>query len=96
MAMAKSFYKAPSIGKTPMCAIRGGDGEGPRAKHFPTYGVSVWLCEALEQRRVPASTGWAGPRRELERGMERRGNPGEASLCRAGDTPEADSIVGLS
>jgi hypothetical protein len=30
----------------PMCAICGGAGEGPRAEHRLTHGVSVWLCAA--------------------------------------------------
>lgn len=28
-----------------MCAICGGAGDGPRAEHFLTHGVSIWLCE---------------------------------------------------
>lgn len=44
--VAKSFYKAAWIGKLPMCAICGGPGEGPRAEHHLTHGVSVWLCAA--------------------------------------------------
>ena len=44
--MALSHYKGPWIGKLPMCAICGGAGEGTRAEHFLTHGVSVWLCEA--------------------------------------------------
>lgn len=44
--MALSHYKGPWIGKLPMCAICGGAGEGARAEHFLTHGVSVWLCEA--------------------------------------------------
>jgi hypothetical protein len=44
--VAKSHYKGPWIGKTPMCAICAGAGEGTRARHHLTHGVSVWLCEA--------------------------------------------------
>jgi hypothetical protein len=44
--VAKSFYKAQWIGKLPMCAICGGAGDGPRAEHNLTHGVSVWLCAA--------------------------------------------------
>lgn len=44
--MVKSHYKGPWIGKTPMCAICAGPGEGTRARHHLTHGVSVWLCEA--------------------------------------------------
>ncbi len=43
--MTVSYYKGPWIGKLPMCAICGGAGEGTRAEHFLTHGVSVWLCE---------------------------------------------------
>ena len=43
--MALSHYKGPWIGKLPMCAICGGAGQGTRAEHFLTHGVSVWLCE---------------------------------------------------
>lgn len=45
-AVAKSHYKGPWIGKTPMCAICAGAGEGQRARHHLTHGVSVWLCGA--------------------------------------------------
>ena len=44
--VAKSYYKAAWIGKLPMCAICGGAGDGPRAEHHLTHGVSVWLCGA--------------------------------------------------
>jgi hypothetical protein len=44
--VAKSHYKGPWIGKTPMCAICAGAGEGVRARHHLTHGVSVWLCGA--------------------------------------------------
>ena len=44
--VAKSYYKAAWIGKQPMCAICGGAGDGPRAEHHLTHGVSVWLCGA--------------------------------------------------
>lgn len=55
-AMAVSHYKGQWIGKLPMCAICGGAGDGPRAEHRLTHGVSVWLCEAhrgdaFQQRR---------------------------------------------
>jgi len=43
--MAMSHYKGAWIGKTPMCAICAGPGEGERAQHHLTHGVSVWLCE---------------------------------------------------
>ena len=42
--MATSHYKGPWIGKTSMCAICAGAGEGVRARHHLTHGVSVWLC----------------------------------------------------
>jgi hypothetical protein len=42
--MARSHYKGAWIGKTPMCAICAGAGEGERARHHLTHGVSVWLC----------------------------------------------------
>jgi hypothetical protein len=44
--VAKSYYKAAWIGKLPMCAICGGAGDGPRAEHHLTHGISVWLCGA--------------------------------------------------
>jgi hypothetical protein len=44
--MGVSHYKGAWIGKMPMCAICGGAGEGPRAEHRLTHGVSVWLCAA--------------------------------------------------
>jgi hypothetical protein len=44
--VARSYYKAAWIGKLPMCAICGGAGDGPRAEHHLTHGVSVWLCQA--------------------------------------------------
>lgn len=44
--MATSHYKGPWIGKTPMCAICAGAGEGVRSRHHLTHGVWVWLCEA--------------------------------------------------
>lgn len=44
--MAKSHYNGEWIGKTPMCALCGGAGEGPRAEHRLTHGITVWLCEA--------------------------------------------------
>jgi hypothetical protein len=44
--VARSHYKGLWIGKTPMCAICAGAGEGARARHHLTHGVSVWLCGA--------------------------------------------------
>jgi len=45
-SVAKSHYKGPWIGKTPMCILCGGPGTGSRAEHRMTHGISVWLCEA--------------------------------------------------
>lgn len=44
--MPKSHYKGQWIGKTPMCAICAGPGEGIRAEHHMTHGIVVWLCES--------------------------------------------------
>lgn len=55
--MPVTYYKGPSLGKKPPCAICAGPGEGPRAKLTLAYGVEVWLCEMhrsleFQQRRV--------------------------------------------
>jgi hypothetical protein len=42
--MARSYYKGPSLGKLPACAICAGPGSGGRAEFHLPGGVVVWLC----------------------------------------------------
>jgi hypothetical protein len=82
--MPISHYKGPWIGKTPMCAICAGAGQGERVRHHLTHGVSVAVRRA-PQHRVSTAAGWAGLRRQPGGGLGRGWDNDPSARC--GPTP---------